>query len=131
MMTEIFRDFLRALDASFGAIGRKVLLFADNCAAHSLDRSSLRNVKVVFYPPNCTSIIHPLDSGVIKCFKQVYREQLVQRAVCLMDAGKWVQLKIDILQAIHFVVSAWQQVTQSAIQNCFVKCGHMKKKGQM
>jgi hypothetical protein len=51
----------------------------------------------------------------------------VQRAVRLMDTGKGVQLKIDILQAIHFNVSAWQQVTQSTIQNWFVKCGHMKK----
>jgi hypothetical protein len=50
-MTEIFRDFLHALDASFGALGRKILLFADNCAAHSPDTPSLRNVKVVFYPP--------------------------------------------------------------------------------
>jgi hypothetical protein len=63
---------------------------------------------------------------VIKCFKQVYRKQLVQRAVFLMDAGKGVQLKIDILRAIHFIVSTWQQVTQSTIQNCFVKCGHVK-----
>jgi hypothetical protein len=127
MTLEIFRDFLRALDASFGALGRKIILFADNCAVHSPDTSSLRNVKVVFYPPNCTSIIQPLDFGVIKCFKQLYRKQLVQRAVCLMDAGKGVQLKIDILRAIHFIVSAWQQVTQSIIQNCFVKCGHVKK----
>jgi hypothetical protein len=44
-----------------------------------------------------------------------------------MDAGKGVQLKINILHTIHLIVSAWQQVTQSTIQNCFVKCGHMKK----
>jgi hypothetical protein len=44
-----------------------------------------------------------------------------------MDTGKGVQLKIDILQAIHFIVLAWQRVTQSTIQNCFVKCGHLKK----
>jgi hypothetical protein len=128
MTSEIFRDFLRALDASFSALGRKILLFADNCAAHSPDTSSLRNVKMVVYPPNSTSIVQPLDLGVIKGFKQV-----VQRAVCLMDAGKGVQLKIDILRAIHFIVLAWQQVTQSTIQNCFVKCGHLKKMntGQM
>jgi hypothetical protein len=64
--------------------------------------------------------------GLIKHFKQVYRKQLVQKALCLMDAVKGVQLKIDFLCAIHFIVSAWQQVTQSTIQNCFVKCGHVK-----
>jgi hypothetical protein len=49
--SEIFRDFLHALDTSFGATGRKILLFVDNCAALSPDTSSLRHVKVVFYPP--------------------------------------------------------------------------------
>jgi hypothetical protein len=47
MTLEIFRDYLRDVDASFGALGRKIL-FADKCAAHSLDTSALRNVQVVF-----------------------------------------------------------------------------------
>jgi hypothetical protein len=119
-------DFQR-LDASFGALGRKILLFVDNCASHSPDASSLRNMKADFYPSNCTSVVQPLDLGVIKCFKQVYRKQLVQGAVCLMDTGKGVQLKIDTLCTIHYIVSAWQQVTQSTIQNCYLSCGHVKK----
>nr|CAD7440059.1 unnamed protein product [Timema bartmani] len=80
-----------------------------------------------FYPLNCTCVVYPLDLVVIKCFKQEYRNQLVQRAVCLMDTEKGVQLKIDILQTIHFVVSAWQQVTHYTIQECFVKCDHVTK----
>jgi hypothetical protein len=72
-MTEIFRDILHALDASFGALGKKVFLFVDNCAAHPPDTSSLRNVKVVFYPLNCSSVIQPLDLGLIKCFKQMQK----------------------------------------------------------
>jgi hypothetical protein len=121
MTSKIFKDFLCTLDASFSALGRKILPFVDKCANHSSDTSSLKNVKAVFYPLNCTSVIQPLDLGVIKCFKQAYRKQLVQRAVCLMDTGKGVELKLDIL------VLAWQQVTQSTILNCFVKCGHLKK----
>ena len=122
--SDIFRDVLTTLDKSFHAQGRKVLLFIDNCAAHFLDTSSLKNVKVVFYPPNCTSVVQPLHSGIIKNFKQAYRKQLVQRAVCLMDAEGEAKLKIDVLQAIHFTVLSWQQVTQSTIQNCFAKCGY-------
>jgi hypothetical protein len=44
-----------------------------------------------------------------------------------MDTGKGVQIKINIMCTIHFIISACQQVTQSTIQNCFVKCGHVKK----
>jgi hypothetical protein len=43
-----------------------------------------------------------------------------------MDARKGVHLKINILCAIHLIVLVWQQVTQATIQNCFVKCGHVK-----
>jgi hypothetical protein len=52
MTTTIFTEFLRALDASMGVQGRNILLFVDNCAAHLQDMSFLRNVKVVYYPPN-------------------------------------------------------------------------------
>ena len=52
----------------------------------------------------------------------------MQRVEFFMDAGREVQLKTDILHAIHFIVSAVrQQVTQSTILNCFVMCGHVKK----
>jgi hypothetical protein len=43
-----------------------------------------------------------------------------------MYTGKGIQLKTNILQAIHFVL-AWQQVTWSTILNCSEKCDHVKK----
>jgi hypothetical protein len=95
MTTDIFSSFLRSLDASMGAQNRNILLFVDNCAAHPKYTSFLRNVKVTWYPENCTSVLQPLDLGVIKCYKQLYR-CLVQTAVCLMDAGKDTKKKINV-----------------------------------
>jgi hypothetical protein len=34
------------------------------------------------------------------------------------------QLKIDVLQALHFTLTAWRQVKQSTVVNCFKKCGY-------
>jgi hypothetical protein len=124
MTTDIFMTFLRSLDASMGAEGRKILLFVDNCAAYLQDMTFLRNVKVIQYPANCTSVLQPLDLGIIKYFKQLYRKCLVQTAVCLMDAGKDVDIKIDVLQAIHFTVAAWRQVSKPTVVNCFRKGGY-------
>jgi hypothetical protein len=53
----IFTYYLRALDAKMSCQNKKILLFLDQCAAHSQDTSFLKNVKVVFFPPNCTSIL--------------------------------------------------------------------------
>jgi hypothetical protein len=122
--TTIFTEFLKALDASMGVQGRNILLFVGNCAAHPQDTSFLGNVKVVYYPPNCTSVLQPLDLGTIKCFKQLYRKYLVQKAVSLMDSEKDVELKINVLQAIHLTVAAWRQFTQSTILNCFCQCSY-------
>jgi hypothetical protein len=116
--------FLRSLDAPMGAEGRKILLFVDNCATHPQDMTFLRNVKVVQYLANCTSMLQPLDLGIIKSFKQLHRKHLVQTADCLMDAGKDVDMKIDILQAIHFTVADWRQVSQPTVVNCFCKGGY-------
>jgi hypothetical protein len=73
-----------------GAQNRNILLFVDNCAAHPKDTSFLRNVKVIWYLANCTSVFQPLALGVIMCYKQLYKKKkhLLQTAVCLMDAGK-------------------------------------------
>jgi hypothetical protein len=47
---------------------------------------------------------------------QCYRKHLVQKAVCYMDSlGKDIELKINVLYAIHFTLVVWQQVTQSTV----------------
>ena len=51
----------------------KGLLLLDNCSAH-LDESELISqdglVKAVFLPPNVTSLIQPMDQGVLKALKR-------------------------------------------------------------
>ncbi|GFV12184.1 tigger transposable element-derived protein 1 [Trichonephila clavipes] len=48
----------------------KVLLIVDNEASHPLLEHP--NVKLVFLPPNTTSLIQPLDQGIIATFKKYY-----------------------------------------------------------
>ena len=45
----------------------KIIFFIDNASPHA--GPELSNVLVKFYPANCTSIIQPLDQGIIKSFK--------------------------------------------------------------
>lgn len=64
-----------------GVQSRTFLLILDNYASHLQDTSFVWSMKPVYYPPNCTSMLQPLDLGIIKCFKQYYRKQLVQKVV--------------------------------------------------
>ena len=98
--------------------------FVDNCAAHPKDTSFRRNVKVVRYPANCTSMLQPLDLGIIHSLKAYYRKHLVETSICLLELGKEVNKRINLLKAMHYIMAAWQQVSQQTIQNCLCKAGH-------
>jgi hypothetical protein len=41
-----------------------------------------------------------------------------------MESRKEVKRKIDVLKAVHYIMAAWQQITQQTIQNCFRKAGY-------
>lgn len=49
----------------------KVLLILDNASVHP-ENLIHSNVKVIFLPPNTTSLIQPLDQGAISTFKAYY-----------------------------------------------------------
>ena len=55
-----------------------MLLIIDNCAAYPRPHS-LKNIRVEFLPPNTTSLIQPLDMGVITNLKSLYRSKLVNQ----------------------------------------------------
>jgi hypothetical protein len=41
-----------------------------------------------------------------------------------MESGKEVKTKINVLEAMHYIMALWQQVSQQTIQKCFRKAGH-------
>ncbi|KAH7961476.1 hypothetical protein HPB52_009319 [Rhipicephalus sanguineus] len=123
-----FAAYLQQLDSRMGAKDRKILLLLDNAPCHPTDTSHLRNVKVAFLPPNCTSQLQPLDAGVIKCMKQKYRKFLVQRRLAGMER-KQMATKLSVLDAMHYIASAWDAVTQETIANFFRHCGFTRSGG--
>jgi hypothetical protein len=54
------------------------------------------------------------------------------KGVCLMDAVKFIKMKINVLQASHFAAATWQQITVKTHVNCFCLVGYGQElnKGQ-
>jgi hypothetical protein len=59
---------------------KPILLILDNCGPHGTElKDPQGQVKVVFLPPNVTSVYQLMDAGVIAMVKKNYRYHLLQR----------------------------------------------------
>ena len=127
MTADFFEKWLRDLDAKFLAQNRKVAMIVDNCTAHPrLD--DLKAMELIFLPPNCTSVLQPCDQGIIKNLKHLYRKKIVKEMILHIE-GQTRGLKadqdflVDEYQALVYLKSAWAQVTEETITNCFRHAG--------
>lgn len=122
MTRAIFGEWVQAFDRDMGRQGRKVCLLLDNCSAHIIeDDAELENVQLKFFPPNCTSIIQPLDQGVIQSVKRAYRERLIQRLLLNTQLGR--ETKVDLFMALQMIAASWCATRSAIIRNCFRHAG--------
>jgi hypothetical protein len=106
----------------------RALLLLDNAPSHpstSILQSEDGNFKCVFLPPNTTSLIQPMDQGVLESTKRRYRKELLKKllladtstpsisnpALAIVDYWK----KLTIKDAIFMVANAWNDVPQTTI----------------
>uniref|UniRef100_K7F9R4 HTH CENPB-type domain-containing protein n=1 Tax=Pelodiscus sinensis TaxID=13735 RepID=K7F9R4_PELSI len=90
----------------------KILLLLDNAPGHPNTLDDMHpNVKVVFLPPNTTSLIQPMDQGVIASFKAYYDE------MTLRDFWK----SYNIYDAINNIADAWDEVKETNMRGVWNK----------
>uniref|UniRef100_A0A3Q2XK21 DDE-1 domain-containing protein n=1 Tax=Hippocampus comes TaxID=109280 RepID=A0A3Q2XK21_HIPCM len=124
MTSEIFLKWLHQLNNKMVIQNRKILLFMDNCGAHV--PATLSNMKIIFFPPNTTSHLHPMDAGVIQNVKLQYRKSMLKSILLNMDECNKVSdlvKKITVRDALEWIEAAWMKLESSTISKCFSKCG--------
>ena len=118
MDSVLFDEWVRVLNEKFESDKRKVALIIDNCLAHPIiDNLSL--IKLVFLPPITTSVSQLMDQS-IRCLKANYRKQLVKLILRSLDSNKPLP-RVSFLTALQLLTSAWNEVSQATIVNCFRK----------
>jgi hypothetical protein len=122
MMCEIFQEFLMSLDRGMASKSRKTLLFVDHCPAHPKDVRNCKNVQVEFFAANTTSVLQPMDQGVIKALKHKFRRSFVLRLLQRLNSNK-DSYKMALLDAVSMLAMAWNLVGKDIIANCFKKAG--------
>ena len=87
MDSDIFTRWLKELDRKMIAEGRKITVIVDNCPAHP-HVEELQAVELIFLPPNTTSKLQPMDQGVIRSLKAMYRSAVVKLYITRIESGK-------------------------------------------
>lgn len=100
----------------------KAVLVLDNCSAHpSEDELVSHNKKIVakFLPPNVTSLIQPMDQGVLELLKRLYRRKLLEKLVLRNDEGisiKDFAKSINMLQVCNLISKSWSEITPKTLR---------------
>ena len=113
MTGDIFQDWLVSFEADMAKEDCNIVLVVDNCSAHPKHcADDLPHIKLVFLPPNVTSVIQPCDMGIIRNLKANYRRKVVSRVITHIESNCDVTVSsiaksITILDAMHMLKTAW------------------------
>lgn len=100
-------------------------MFLDNASSHSHELR-LSHVQLKFLPANTTSVLQPLDQGIIRAFKARYRKLMIKSLLSKIEqteSASELCKEISILDAIYWISKAWNDTKDSTIVKCFRLAG--------
>ncbi len=127
--------------------GRRVLLLLDDAPGH-FEAFEHDNVRIVFFPPNCTSWKQPCDMGIIAALKKRFKYLYLKDVLDFYELDEEAKLRkkmqgrklqrgavgvaygnpAHLLDAASYVKEAWQSMSPSSIKNAFIKAKIMTLK---
>lgn len=102
----------------------KVLLLLDNAPGHPQNLTH-PNIKIMFFPPNTTSLLQPMDQGIIYTFKMYYVRRSLQWILNLTEskstdvANAWKCFSIK--DCIQIISQSLKELNKSTLSGCWKK----------
>lgn len=98
----------------------RALLLLDNCSAHHDGGDTLEQgeIKVVYLPPNITSLGQPMDQGVLNAIKKRYKKKLMLHLLLTnADLSFEEKLKqISLRDVINWFHQCWDEISCKTIE---------------
>lgn len=106
----------------------KVLLIIDNAPSHPSEmllESEGGKFNVLFLPPNVTSVLQPMDQGVIEAFKRFYRKQLLRMLLLDLETNaesvQTIYKYVNLKDAVYMAADAWESVKEVTLKKAWHK----------
>ncbi|XP_046145844.1 jerky protein homolog-like [Osmia bicornis bicornis] len=117
-----FKPSVRAYQLNKGVTG-KVILLLDNCAGHTVPPELLNadNFKIMYLPPNTTSLIQPMDQGIIAKLKCLYRHKTLRKTITYQCGISEFQKQFTLKDCIEILHESWSEVSANNIINSWKK----------
>ena len=94
MTTSLWSIWLSELNSRVVLQKRHILLFVYNASSHRMN-SDISNIKIVFIPPNCTSVLQAMDQDEIWSFKCIFHKILLS---FIVDSVNKIDVAQDLLR---------------------------------
>jgi len=120
----IMKEWLTAFYCHCG-LTRSILLTMDNFKAHIAAIQLAPpppNIRIIWLPPNGTSLFQALDQGIIASLKAQYRRQWLQYMLQAYESHLDPIKSMNIHLCLRWLIRSWNHdVTNTTIYNCFRK----------
>lgn len=130
--TKIFEDWFQNIFAKESEtyiksknLDFKILLLVDNAPCHPKNLEHA-NIKVLFLPPNTTSLLQPLDQGIISTFKSYYIKKSLKLILDLIEEKPNLTLselwkQFSILDCVNITSQSIKELKTSTLNGCWKK----------
>ena len=118
----------------------KAILLLDNASAYPSEEelvSECGNIRAMFLPPNTTSVIQPMDQGIISVLKRRYTRRYLDEVLVILEDDEALEDtrgeqtlenigKYNLKSAIFNLASSWRDVKCTTLANFWHKLLHDK-----
>ena len=87
----------------------------------------LTNITIKYFPPNTTSVLQPLDQGIINNFKTIYRTKYVNKLIAQMDALEVIEEKLNVKDLLMILFHLGCKLKKKTINYFFKKAGFVSQ----
>ena len=98
-----------------------ILLLVDNCTGHPDLNGTNPNIRIEFLPANTTSLIQPMDQGVIATLKALYKRITFEKAHETHNTLVEFYKDYKITDAVQNFGKAWSEITQKNMKGVWKK----------